>query len=441
MTPWSKQEQIATDLDLHHFVAVASCNGAGKTVIASWIALYFMNCYQNCVCVVTAPVFTQVQLFWRQMSSTFWSSRLPLGGEMQAAKYQFESLWYAHGLASDKEERYQGHHAPPGGVLVVIVDEASGVKPYVFNAIQGYLTKDDSYVLLIGNPNNSEGGFYDAFNKSSERWKKHSISAFDVPEEINGQPIMSRQYIEDCRMLWSEESPQWQVRVLGQFPKSGADYQLIPKWVLEGAKDCVPDVMHFNIPGRHMGVDLSRGSNDNNVACCTIDGVLSESSHWTSRDGMETAARIVQLAKDWNIPDGNCHMEADGVGGPIIDRCRQLNLTVDEVRSAGQPSYDWRDITGNTTFASRKAELAFVGGLTLRKQMQAIPDAPQFAPYWKELQTVNYDDGIGSERHHGKVKMEDKRALVKRMGYSPDFADAWFLSLSRMGGGTRVWFV
>lgn len=441
--PWEKQQTIAKDLDEKHFVTVASCNGAGKTIIAAWMALYFMNCFQNCTCVLMAPGHIQVKKFWRNMREAFWTSRLPLGGEMQTEKYEFDSMWYTYGIASDKEERYQGDHAPPGGILVVIMDEASGVKPFVFNAVQGYLTSKNSYVFLIGNPNNSEGGFYDSFNKTGDKWVKHTITAFEVPEEINGNPVMDKSWIEECRRIWGEDSPQWEVRVLGRFPKTGGDYQLIPRWVLEYAKDAVPDTHHFNVIGKHVGVDLSRGANDNNVMCLTDNGILAGTHTWTSRDAMQTAERIVTLAKDWGVPDGNLHMEADGVGGPIIDRVRQLGMTVDEVRSAGPAMYDWRDITGNTTFSSRKAELAFVGSLALKHDppLQSIPELPEYAQYWKELQRINYDDGMDKEKTHGKVKMEDKRKLVQRTGVSPDHADAWFLSLSRMGSGTRVWFI
>ena len=55
---------------------------------------------------------------------------------------------------------------------------------------------------------------------------------------------------------------------------------------------------------------------------------------------------------------------------------------------------------------------------------------------WRQLQWTNFQ-----YNERGFLLMEPKEKLRQRYGASPDYADAWFLSLSRVYSQRRVFFV
>jgi hypothetical protein len=195
-TPWTKQEEITNDLLKVKRVAVASCNGSGKTALAARIVAWFLSTRKDSIIVTTSATGAQLYgPFWRNIRQVVATSKKKLPGTCMTKAWQVAPQWYATGIASDDETQFQGFHAEgEHGELLVVIDEASGCENYVFDAIRGYLTRPNSYLLLLGNPNRSTGGFAELFKRKSENWSLHSISAFDVPENI-----MDRAWIEEMR--------------------------------------------------------------------------------------------------------------------------------------------------------------------------------------------------------------------------------------------------
>jgi hypothetical protein len=421
--PWAKQEAIARALVSDRRVTVVSCNGAGKSVLAAWLIVWFLNTRQPAIAFSTAPTFPQVeQYLWRHVREAVRSSKKKLAGKIFSTEYRISDLTYGEGRATDTEQQYQGLHAPEGGDLLVVVDEASGVKQFVFDAIRGYLTSPNCYVLYIGNGNIARGPFFESHQRGG--FTKFEISAFEVPEHI-----LSRAWIEEMREQCGMDSPQWQVRVMGKFPDVGSDFQLIPRWLLEQAETCTPT----DTSGRHMGGDCARGSLDNNVAVLTENGVVREIDFWQSQDLMFTAAKFAGLADKWDVESGKIHIDSIGIGAGVCDRLRQLGRTVDEVRFGDEPQGDYNDLVATQKFSNRRSELHWVARQLLMVGRASIPR--KFSQIWENLKAVQYE-----HNDKGQTVIEAKKKLRARLGSSPDFGDAWVLSLSRMGGRPHIYF-
>ena len=73
--------------------------------------------------------------------------------------------------------RFQGFH----GRLLIVVDEAPGVKADIWEAIEGIRAGGDVRVLALGNPTIASGPFHDAFTSNRDGWCTFTISAFDSP--------------------------------------------------------------------------------------------------------------------------------------------------------------------------------------------------------------------------------------------------------------------
>ena len=63
------------------------------------------------------------------------------------------------GLSTSEGVRFQGWH----GKILIVIDEAPGVKPEIYEAIEGIRAGGDVRLLAHGNPTISSGPFYDAY--------------------------------------------------------------------------------------------------------------------------------------------------------------------------------------------------------------------------------------------------------------------------------------
>ena len=231
-TPWAKQTEIARAVAaaVHgegpRRVAVRSGNGVGKTALAARLMLWALYCHESSVVVTTAPTQRQVtELLWREARSAYYRARVDLGGVF----YEGQPRWdlgprrYAIGVSPEhtRAEAFQGFHAD---LIVFLVDEASGIPPAHWEAIKGSLLAGRAAVLAIGNPTRLEGEFYDAFHGRASLWRRLHISAFDTPNLTGGDVpgLVTPAAVAEAARDWGEESPLYQIRVLGEFPRRRA---------------------------------------------------------------------------------------------------------------------------------------------------------------------------------------------------------------------------
>lgn len=219
---WSKQRQILDSVRKHKRTAVRSCHGVGKTATAAVAVLEFML-EGPCRVVTTAPTWAQVeQLLWREIAMRHKNIQ-PAFGTLFKTSLEVAPDWFALGLSTDTPERFQGHHA---NRMLLVVDEASGVDESIYNAAEGFLTAEGARILLIGNPTRTTGTFYRAF-KPDSGWNRIHISALDspnftgeaVPEEVS-RALVTQEWVMDAKRQWGEESPQYKIRVLGEFAET-----------------------------------------------------------------------------------------------------------------------------------------------------------------------------------------------------------------------------
>jgi len=429
--PWERQREIGEALVTDQRVTVVSCNGAGKTTWAAKLLLWFMFTRRDAIVVTTAPTWHQVNLLWRAVRGSFHDAKFQLKGELMQTRLDLGPSWYAMGLSTDREERFQGFHgrgSDPGGPggLLVIVDEASGVADHIFDAMRGYLTAaGNSYVMLIGNGNRPDGAFYDTHQRGN--WTRFQIAAQDVPEKI-----ISREWIKEQGEFYGEDSPQYYVRVLGKFPPLGGDYQLIPEWLLESACETPPE----DAKGRHLGLDVARSGSDYTVAVVTVDGRVESVSSWQSNDLMDTAKRTMAKADEWGVEDKNIHVDLDGLGAGVVDRMREADRIVDAVDAGSKAVGDWNWLIGHDMkILNRRAELHWVCRMALMNGHLCVPREWK-KNLWRQCSWTQYE-----YREDGRLKMESKDKIRARYGSSPDFSDALMLCLSRASARSRVWVV
>lgn len=250
--PWEDQIKILEAVRDSPRVAWRSCHGIGKTNIVAKVVLWFLYSFPYSIVITTAPSWRQVEsLLWKEIRATYSHSRVPLGGVL-APKATELSLagkeWVAMGLSTNMPDRFQGYHAEN---LMVVVDEAAGVKEDIFEAIEGVLTSVHCRLVLIGNPTAIGGTFYRAFREAG--WKTGKTSAFDTPnfkafgiteedfknntwaEKITGPLpapyLITPAWAYDKWVRWGKMHPAYSARVDGDFPSQGENNVIPLAWI------------------------------------------------------------------------------------------------------------------------------------------------------------------------------------------------------------------
>ena len=432
--PWSKQIEILEAVRDHPRVAVRSCNGSGKTYIAAYVVLWWLMCHTDAVVITTAPTSHQVKdILWREIRRAYTENQFLIGGNMLRMSLELGAKHFAKGFSTDTPERFQGFHE---GHILFVVDEASGVREGIFEAIEGSLTSADAKVLLLGNPTSLRGTFYDAFHRRRGLWKTIHISAFDTPNlqqnNVGIPSLVTPKWVADAEKNWGTESYLYQVRVLGDFPTESEDtlipLKLIERAVERGVATGEGEREFESGSGDEarveIGVDVARFGSDKTAICVRRgDRVLSLET-FARQDTMSTAGRVVRVSRVY--APGAIRVDEIGIGAGVIDRLLELKVPrvqgVNVARRASNPEH----------FSNLRAEL--YDGLRERFQdgRVSIPGDPELM---SQLASVRY-----SFTSSGQMRIEDKDDLRARGERSPDLADAVMLAFAkRSERGYRVW--
>ncbi len=123
-------------------------------------------------------------------------------------------------------------------------------------------------ILLISNPTQTSGTFYEAFTTKRHLWHTIHISSETTPNVTEGRTIIpglaTRAWVEEKKADWGEESPLFQVRVRGNFPDQ-AENSVIGLGLIEAARaryDNAPAALSGRFD---LGVDVARYGDDTTV--------------------------------------------------------------------------------------------------------------------------------------------------------------------------------
>lgn len=402
-------------------ISVRAGHGVGKTACLAWASIWFMFTRFPQRTVLTAPTATQLfdALFneirrWINELPEILRDRLEVYSshiELKAAPEQ--SYIAARTSAADKPEALQGVHSAN---VLLICDEASAIPEAVFEAATGSMSGHNACTVLLGNPTRNSGLFFNSHHSLRGMWSTMHVSCIDSPR-------VDRDFIEQVRETYGEGSNQYRVRVLGEFAQHEDDVLISAELVdLAMARDIALDVTQPLI----YGVDIARFGDDRSVLCKRRGAVVVEIKKWRAADLMETTGRIANEAAGDRPSEIN--VDSIGLGAGVADRLRELGFNVRDVNvaeaSALNPqAYRLRDelwLTTRDWLAQRACKLPKDDDLRL------------------ELVSPTY--GFAS---NGKLKVEGKPDMKRRLKRSPDLADALCLTFAgqgaMVGGRASTW--
>lgn len=420
---WDKQLEIAESIRDHRNTAVRSCNGAGKTFLLPREALRFLYAYAPAIVINTAPTWRQVEhQYWRHFREAYQHARFPLGGELFKTRLEIDENWFALGIATDETsvEKFQGWHAKN---IMVIFDEASGVSPKIYEAATGAMAGGYTVrFVLIGNPTQNSGPFYDAFRDPS--FNKIQISAFDVPNVKHQRQVIpglvTHDWVEEMRLKYGEDSDIYRVRVKAEFPLQATD-TLISIDSIERAFGA--DRERYG-DQEIIGLDVARFGDDETAFVYRKGNYAKVLDVVYGNNTMEVAGRAKRFLKDH--PNASIYIDVVGVGAGVYDRLKE------------QPDISGRVYGVNNAAKAGDPEeyvnLRIEAWCNVRDWLKDAILEKHEGFY----QLANPKYKINS---NGKMQLERKEDMKKRGVKSPDIADALALTLSKATEGDNLGLV
>ena len=442
---WPVQQTIINSVRDNPRTSARSCHGIGKSFLAGNTALWFLYTFPYSIILTTAPTWRQVEkLVWKEIRSSIRKSKIDLGGELAKKSPELQIVqdeWVALGISTNQPDRFQGFHAKH---VLVIVDEAAGVKEDIFEAIEGVLTSGHCRLLLLGNPTLIGGTFYKSQREAG--WKAFHIAAWDTPnftafgiteddlesgawkEKSPCNPdgtfnwpmpwLITPEWAAGRLKAWGKNHPAYQARVAGNFPTQGEN-NVIPLAWIEAAMARWEDTEGQG--STVLGVDVARFGQDLSVIAPRQGQKVAALKVYSGKDTQEITGEVLVAARETRAR----HIKVDviGMGAGVVDPLKAEDAPVVAVNVAS--SSDVVDDDGNRVFLNLRAELWWA----LREALDPKNPEPLALPPDEDLMG---DLAAPTYRFTGKgaIQIEEKEETKKRLGHSPDRADAVMLTFA-----------
>ena len=404
-------------------LSIRSGHGVGKTCLCSWLAVHFLLFRDDVKIIVTSPSHKQMQdglmpecQKWLNRCPTWLSTQVETISDRMTRKPNTKSNFISFRTArKENPEALAGVHADN---VLLIVDEASGVEEVIYETGQGILSTDGAIAVLIGNPTRPYGFFYKTQTALADLWWTRTVSCVDSDR-------VDTQYIESQKRTYGVDSREYRVRVLGEFPESGAD-SIIPRAFVESAvgRDVVNlATLSKGSNGIMWGVDAGRGG-DPSAFCERSANVVTECCEIKNENVMATVGWV---KRRWDAtlermrPEMIC-VDSIGLGAGVADRLAELGLPVMHVNVSESASMNDRytRLRGEIWYQTRE--------WFEKKDVRIEPDIAQINKLIEELCSVE------SVLHsNGKVDAESKENMKRRGVKSPNLADALCMTFARQG--------
>lgn len=260
----------------------------------------------------------------------------------------------------------------------------------------------DGLIAAAGNPVSTSGLLYHIANKERDMWKMITITA--DPDDPRRTPRVDPEHARQQIKLYGRDNPWVMATILGQFPPGGINSLFGPDEVESRlGVHLKPEVYRF-IEMR-IGVDVALYGDDRTVlfprqGLATFPPIIMRSQEPADISAVLMNKKI-ELKSDQEFID-----DTGGWGSGVISHYRAAGYRPTPVQAAGSAS--------DERFYNKRAEMWF----RMRDWLRGGGVLPNLPEIVAELTTPQYT------MKDGRLLIEPKDMIKKRLGRSPDLADA-----------------
>jgi hypothetical protein len=456
---WPKQEEILLSLTTEQRIAVRSGQKCGKSRIVIIAVLWFVCCHKDAKVIMTAPTGRQVrEILWHELRNVCNKAIKPLGAS--PAKTPAGGMRFPDGRQvigfSVTDTRSEDMAGTSGAALMYVIDEASGFSQTIFEAIEGNLGGSPmGRLMIISNPTQPSGFFFDAFHRSADFWKKFTISSEEASLYADKFPgLMRADTIRRQEKDKGRDSQWFRIRILGQFPSSAIN-SVISLADVDASKErflaetlrrfCVAKRLGADTPSSSLktlsdieiaalygpkdgplefGADVARFGDDSTVIRPRRGEYLLPYRLVHGFDTQEVAGAVAAMVRDLAAPNEVALVKVDGIGygAGVVDALRRVEfqsilrvIDVNVSKTSDDPER-FPNLRSQLWFAITE----FLRGGGCLHDASGDEDGKLDA----ELLTPTYK--IDPQ---GRQVVEPKADTKQRLGRSPDRADATALAI------------
>lgn len=415
-----KQLEFANAFVRNDLITFKGGVGFGKTRVMAVVILWSLIVHDEIKVTIFGPSDQQIQSgIWSEIRSLIgkmpeWAQASFEVGSQKIKRVKRPDDCFCEYRLSNKEsiETARGIHKKNN---FIFVDEATGVPDDVYDVLKNIIVDDHAKIALISNPSKLSGYFWKTWHDQhiSPMWAKVHGRMIDNPN-VTPEKLAKMEALYEGR-----GSRQYRIMVEGEFPLEDHD-GLIPRSVVLAAINN-KDFIQAQNAAHIWGLDVAGASGDKgdrSVLCKRNGNEVTALLHWRNKNAVE----LCELIRDEYVktpkherPLFIC-VDATGVGeGPAYMLRDTYGLPVRLVKVGNSP-------TRNPEKYSRlRDQLWWETRQWFMSENVSIIDHMDFV---NDLCAPTYDDSSG------KIVVESKKTLNKRIKASPDFADALCLTFA-----------
>lgn len=414
-------------------VGVESGTGTGKSFLAACLVLWFLACHEGARVYTYAPKEDQLRLFmwseisylWPRFQQHFPTAKL---SDLRIRMDGVTDQWAAHGYAvkiragEKSATGAQGAHAEH---MLLITEETPGIDGSVMEAIRNTKGADHNLQLALGNPDSQ----HDELHKFCERPGVLAVrvSALDHPNVVTGRPVVpgatGRKSVKDRLEEYGEDNRLYQSRVRGISPDEPVDALIRMSWIREAVDRYL--LPQFRDGPLALGVDVAASESGDLGAIARWSGAcLLNVNAFPCPDPTQLGVDVGVEIQQQDIDVRRVGVDVVGVGEATVGRLREMGLKVQALNAGSKPdgSADREAIArvghgvySPADFANKRAQMWYQLRIDLQRGHIALPDDPELH---EDLTTPLWFT------RNGKIFVEPKEEIRKRLGRSPNKGDA-----------------
>ena len=411
-----KQKEVLTLLAAGKWPVLQKARGTGGTMAMAVAILWWIYCHPTAKVICTAPKEDQLVInLWPEINGWLKNSKIEKDIVWSKTKIFLrgrETENFAAYQTAQEPERLQGAHDP---FLLIIIEEASGVKDASFQALLGSLTQKYNGLMIVYNPTKTTGFAIEYFQHPKGRFAPVHMPGYDLRTKWR-HPLVTQEYVDDLKRHGLDD-PYFRIYVLGLPPLHDADSVIPFEWVHEAAQMELPIDKNYR---RIWGVDPAM-TGDRVGFCERIGTKVTRIEDWTAMvDSTLLVGKIVHMYRETPLEHRPHEIVVDrlGVGWGVADGLAAAGLPISPISVSQVPSI-------RAKFDRLRSELWWQAREWFESRAVSIPDEKEFI---EELTKPKY-----SLSPTGKIVVESKLESKKRFGgraRSPDKADAFMLTFA-----------
>lgn len=441
---WEKQVAIcrAVDKGPHLTTSIGGCHASGKTYVTSGLVPWFLMRYPQAIVLTIAPTLRQVKNFWGEVLPTIEKTRRQFGRlpEPGVLSWRIIDDLYALGFSAAKGVNAQGFHAAE---VLIIVDEAVGITPDMWDAIEGIRAGGKVRIVRLFNPTVASGVPYDDFTRNRASVNCFRISAFDTPnlagltiedllamneDDLNVVKVPSltrRRWVLEMYRKWGPLNPRYQSRVLGQFPAQSDNAVFNIAWIEAARREPTEDELKRakETPGTfiQVGIDVAGPGDDETAGCARVNGIVVAREAWPDADPRGSVVRwLTGIEAKTGFPLGPVVVDTVGIGYNFALHLADQGFQVYGFNPSARPMDPERFLNG-------KAEQYFrLRDIYQDRYISHVAEA------WDEDEAAQLSAILYQETSRGLIQVEPKDEARERGVQSPDRAEAKVMAFSRI---------